>query len=494
MASVVRVRGKRGNKRKTEVPGKRASKAAKHDHAAPSDASSLQPGLSRLEQLPTELLERICIWSGNINLVRCSPLLFSRLTSEHVKRGLMDLVFASKDDPELQGNGKILHASQQALLRTRWLTYSFLMQHKEQCLVDFAEEKLAAAVGPAVVEHAAEEMRKTLGKALAMTEKVPFEHYGKVKRDRAYSSLRVQQDLFYLNATETVDKIMFRPPWNPFRYGGPSNPFASIPFAASLSHESYSSRLRVIVNDVEHIAPPGRAYGARGPPVSWTNHIGDYPIVEKILYMPSRLLHGPWTSEQFNLLAYLTMEGIGVREVDRPLLRQGLSDALRELCIPAIVCLAGHPGLQASVEGLMDWRTPREDRVRINDPKPRGWYAPEASSVTWMWLEGLNRVDRQRCFVDVGLDHFELLFERARDLGKDAFTTLFHIMATAAVWAYSCTREELVHRALEAKSGERMAPWGTGLFGKDAVAVIDQVWDKAEHFRFHMKKERKVRA
>ena len=484
MDSVIRVRGKRGNKRTITDQGKKTRKATKRHHSAPYDGPAVQPGLSKLEQLPTELLERICIHSGNINLVRSSPLLFSCLASEHVKFGLMERVFASKDDHQIHGNGKILHASQQALLRTRWLDYPFLMQCKERFLHEFAERQFARAVGPDKAKDGVEQMRRTLAPAFAETAKVPFTECRKTNRQTVYDRLSRKSDLIYAVSTEKADSLP-KLPWfyhprleDSFSFSRP--PPYSIPFAAQLSNGSH---IRVAVKNPEfHQLPPDCSGVQSLLQMPWSNHHCEFPLLEKVLFMPSGLLHGPWTKDKFNLLAFLTIESVGVREVDKPLLKQGLSDAIREICIPAIVCLTYHPGNNGDFKDKMQlWKSatvPAKSRGKTS--------SQEGSSTEWIWIDGLKRVDKQRYFVDVGLDHFELLFDRAADFGKDFFL-LFQIMTTAALWAYSCTREELIDRALEAKSGKKVASWAAGFFGKDAIELIDEVWNKAEHFRYRVK-------
>ena len=88
---------------------------------------------SRLESLPTELLEIIFFQCLNLNLPQASPALYHKLTSQHVKSQLLIEICSSKTStrsvslleaifPRLEDQAEL----QTAVLQTKWMTLDFI--------------------------------------------------------------------------------------------------------------------------------------------------------------------------------------------------------------------------------------------------------------------------------------------------------------------------------------------------------------------------------
>ena len=109
------------------------------------DAADTQPDrtLSALERLPVEILEPIFLQGLNLSLPRASPVLGSKLASEHVKSNLFLAVFPSEHDLlvnetsllQILGSIDAIASLQSQLLVLRWMTPEFLDSVLEECMV-----------------------------------------------------------------------------------------------------------------------------------------------------------------------------------------------------------------------------------------------------------------------------------------------------------------------------------------------------------------------
>ncbi|KAL8725317.1 MAG: hypothetical protein Q9181_006456 [Wetmoreana brouardii] len=124
----VRVRGKRGQRaRQHALREQRAlqEQGAQHSTdrqaAAVSQDSAVKPMSSKLEGLPTEILESIFLYSQNFALPSASLTLCRALASPHLKHLTLSSILAASDDEPTD-----LGRKQSELLRCRWMDLAML--------------------------------------------------------------------------------------------------------------------------------------------------------------------------------------------------------------------------------------------------------------------------------------------------------------------------------------------------------------------------------
>ncbi|KAL8707291.1 MAG: hypothetical protein Q9225_007783 [Loekoesia sp. 1 TL-2023] len=120
----IRIRGKKGQKARLK-----ALQVEKPQRAASEEPETiLEPILSTLECLPTEILERIFLFSQNVALPQASLTLGSILSSAHVKHHLLRAAFTDvclQPCPSYEERLRIGKA-QSAILRCRWVDLASL--------------------------------------------------------------------------------------------------------------------------------------------------------------------------------------------------------------------------------------------------------------------------------------------------------------------------------------------------------------------------------
>lgn len=99
---------------------------------------------SRIEQLPTEILEEIFLCALNISLPRCSPILGAKLASEHMYRsfGLAIFGFFKDQHNNLYTTDRRLYAfvddhitkARNDALRCKWMTAAFFRSLRDERL------------------------------------------------------------------------------------------------------------------------------------------------------------------------------------------------------------------------------------------------------------------------------------------------------------------------------------------------------------------------
>ncbi|KAL8918170.1 MAG: hypothetical protein Q9208_007522 [Pyrenodesmia sp. 3 TL-2023] len=143
----IRVRGKRGQKARIRgLHEERARRAADEGVVMDSSASATPPGfsLSKLECLPTELLEHIFLYSQEVNLPRASLALGQALSSTHIKHKLLRSLLTDPycsphyDREEELRVGKL----QSRLLTCRWLDLANYRRAFAATLVSVLEDVL----------------------------------------------------------------------------------------------------------------------------------------------------------------------------------------------------------------------------------------------------------------------------------------------------------------------------------------------------------------
>lgn len=144
----IRVRGKRGSQKNSALPALQSSKRRppRRDTIVDISCTAIMsnqagkswstPVPSRLERLPTEILQIVFLECLNISLPRASPSLASKLSSFFIKSQLFFIAFSSRDC-KLQYGGQLMRIFESSaaiaklqsdILQLRWMTLDFLYQ------------------------------------------------------------------------------------------------------------------------------------------------------------------------------------------------------------------------------------------------------------------------------------------------------------------------------------------------------------------------------
>ena len=160
--------------------------------------------------------------------------------------------------------------------------------------------------------------------------------------------------------------------------------------------------------------------------------------------MPLRLLHAPFTQAQGDLVVELAL---GNRDLncsarvvvgDRPQLSASLGDAIRALCLPAVVLLAAHPAIMRGV---------RPRRLRFALSQAPAAVGPSASFVRLRCWQNTSPKGGPRVTVGAGPQHFGLLFPRAHTIHPAVFASFVKVLASGALALRTCTENHAMGMA-----------------------------------------------
>ena len=238
-------------------------------------ASNKYHVLSPFERLPTELIQEIFLISPNLNLPFASPHLASVLSSVQFKHLLLLRVFSSEataqDDVELKS----------ALLRRKWLTYSFFRNCREAFLTRAAVKYVRKAAGAS--------SRASIDMTIIELKNVLEDHF------------RKREGKMFISTTTTL--ITFLYAW-----------------------ESFMKNKNLLHN-------PSYFKGLL-PFLSFPN--------ASACQIPEKLLHGPWTQEKGDFLTLLLDQGGSIDWVNSTsgeIATRGLEDAIGKGVLPAVLAL-----------------------------------------------------------------------------------------------------------------------------------------------------------
>ncbi|KAI4116459.1 MAG: hypothetical protein LQ338_007711 [Usnochroma carphineum] len=275
----IRIRGKKGQKaRLRALQEQRAQRAANEESEIASTASAalLGPSLSRLESLPTELLESIFLYSQDVSLPRASLALGKALSSRHVKHKLLRSLLTDVDveeAPIFSEGASGIAKLQSKLLKCRWL--------------DLASFKRAlAATFTSVVED-------LVGKPRAGFQIFPLP----IEPD-------TDDPLLMMSSVSQLVKYVLGLPLNhepiPWSIDGPETTLT-----VTVTHTN------VYILEPDLFLP----FAVRGG-----------------CEMPTRLLHGPWTAEKMEFLEIM-MTGGAVLDPESSNNQEVADQSLREAII-----------------------------------------------------------------------------------------------------------------------------------------------------------------
>ena len=422
--------------------------------------------LSRLEQLPDALLERICIHSGNVNLARSSPHLLQTLNTDNVKEGLMKRVFSSwqikehEEGEDIDWDDAIDHDwlphAQESLLRTRWCSPERLTRTLQHHLMVTAFHVLKNWMW-----RAPEDQRDALTQHMWYYFQQMF-----TVRERT------------LERGNNIVPTREEEGWATWRYGMPGE-IEQDPIRFQVTFDGLGRPA-----DMEIIARIFPSRRTRREPKRWRVYRLSAPNFVRPQEIPTRLLRGPWTQIKGNLLRMLQTSWEPGPRADPAALQAGLEDALRESCVPAILALTRMDGRNLGEIGrCLESLPPRRRRdrpfvgnVHASDP----WAGFDD---LWAGAEQLWHLRPASLWAyPIRLEHFEVLFERAPDFGPVAFGNLAVILMKEAVAARTCSLGELVDRARMAEfRGPAHTPWAAGFWGATPQQFVMDAWNYMEN-------------
>ena len=282
----------------------------KHTKPKPPQAMATfkMSSLSRLELLPTELLQEVFILCCNLNLPRTSPHLSVALSSNHTKTRLVIRAFASQSS--IPPDRKL----QSALLRQQWLTHPFFKNCQKLYLTQIAirEFQKFASNAPQDVQAAViKDIQEVFDSYLRVGSRFLWILY---KRH------------FGLSNADCVDDKNGEVSWT--RADGTV-------FQAYLRGEGNKLTIVNFLPDADETQEDEE---------SW-----EYTLPGSLdgCDIPEKLLHGPWTQEKGDYLKMLLDARAGIDWVNSTsgeIASMGLQDAIREQNLLAVKALVG-PGL-----------------------------------------------------------------------------------------------------------------------------------------------------
>ena len=423
---------------------------------APGQARDTQ--LSRLEQLPNEILSEIFVLSANKNLMLSSPLLAQVLNTEVVKMDFAYHILSPKKSRcSVHEDFTLVKRAQQDLLDVPWLTYKrfmrirarYFLQHAAQALQETlrqeAPEKRAAVMG---------RVRHKLAAFFAYEETAPLPA-GLITRGRVLGENPEGEHWWECHHGNVRQGLHFRVCIE--RHCGPRGRMHMLLTTdkSQLRPFEYSRRLingrRLFRRDVSF---PGYTNG---------------------LQIPARLLQGPWTQHKGSMLVALRNSGAWLPG-NAKLLHRALADAIRASCVPAILFLTTDvrplkPWLKACCSELRNVT----ETIGPNGLQPwvRYNYYP---------LQTLGDRRPRVCLL-----HFVRLLERTASLGTYPLYGLLQVLAWTARRQGEGLEEELVEftrstNEVKSRCGE-FAPqdqWLRVILANDPVEVIENTFATVE--------------
>ena len=421
----------------------------KHTKAKPSRAmtTSKRSNLSRLELLPTKLLQEVFILCCNLNLPSVSPHLSVALSSSHTKTRLVIQAFASQSsilpDKKLQS----------ALLRQHWLTYPFFKNCQKLYLTQIAIRAFQKFAG-----NTPEEVQAALIKDIRKA----FDRYLHVGH-RFLGILN--QRRFDLSYEDCFDDGDGQVSWK--RADGTV-------FQTYLWGEG--SELTIVT-----FLP--NADDTQRREQSW-----EYTIPGGLdgCNIPEKLLHGPWTQEKGDYLKMLLDARAGIDWVNSTsgeIASKGLEDAIKEQNLLAVTALVG-PGLYESYsDGDLHLDGSDVLPFEMNKDRKISETKPKDPQSFWEYRKGFPWTNTGRKIKPVGVipttEHLRLAV-MGTDHPNRVSEEIVHRLIRADEININPNDLELVAWAIADTAEQNKLGWGPRQFmsGEWVLQCMDEVRDR----------------
>ena len=276
----------------------------------PSRTGPRTSTLSHLEQLPVEILQTILLYSLNLGLPQASPYLGRALASDHVRT---ELVLRTFDLVTEESDSKERGSLQSALLRQKWMTWSFLRKCHQPRLGRCAAVKLRELVlkyMPQIQESKVAEMELACANSSYFDDELQRWSLGpgtSVFHGRATRDDGEESDHFWMIENGLYFTASFMP-WSAF--------FITVRKFSGAGHEH--------------------------PWVTTVQESCNLELYSSSLTIPEKLLHGPWTQEKGNFLMDLFRVSAKIDWINSTsgeVASKGLEDAIREDNVHAVRAL-----------------------------------------------------------------------------------------------------------------------------------------------------------
>lgn len=290
----------------------------------------VKPELSRLESLPTELLEQIFLQSLNVSLPLASSHLSTVLSSTHLKMSVLFKIFSSDSNiSNLEHYGELSHILtagsadgtyraigklQSRILACRWMTWNFLQLYLENFIVRTLLREFRARNLPWP-----EGLRASDPKLMRWHGGAPVRE--SVVRDFVHGCLGTETEIETPSDSHsesdinnyTIGSTINHHFWSPER-GGPMLHISICPLTGELTLWR------------------GRQGATSPDAVEWIKHHWTWALRKFNTKIPIKLLHRPWTEEQLSFLFILNVSGAKFNldnKMYRDIAKKGLTEAIR---------------------------------------------------------------------------------------------------------------------------------------------------------------------
>ena len=388
-------------------------KQARTDHNG--TASETPSATSLLEQLPTEILEMIFLYSLNLSLPRSSLLLGGRLASNHMKTNLFLLVFPSRGDQlehieyllRVLSTEDAIGKLQSDILSLKWVTPAFVRGMTETFMVRTIVRELRFQ-GLGWGEH--DDSLK-----MGVVEEGRFENessYFNPLEGVLDASKEATIDIVSLWYKHTVARRRSRQ--------GPLFNFLECIWEVKGTNVLVELDIRLLEGQMMLKVFSEDLGVGKG--------ILESAIGSRLIHcisnskIPVKLLHGPWTAEKCDDLERICSGGGRIDQtgstMDEEIAEAGLRDAIREGNQRAIVTLVGSVG---SLE------PPRNDTDEICEGCYPAWTSAEQRPN--------NHCQLNASFVGIAVvtDHIKLAL--SRDCSYSILYSLLHAVKVDIDWA-----------------------------------------------------------
>ena len=309
MPTLVRVRGKKGQ---SKLIKESKRKRVMEEATAVEQGIVLPPKpKSFLNNLPTEIIEEIFVYSLNFSLPIVSRGLYVQLNSMHTKRLFVQCFFTTDYDRDIWPDWELARV-QTELLRLRWLTYSFLRSYQKEYLLKRAKELLRWFVEDDVFRDPA-----------ASIEGLPE---ATAEMETCFSRCFDLGHKFLEGGCGWWRYLSF--PWD-----GPSDEYE---FQYIYEHNGGKAFFYLRSDKGDYCNLWADDESAKG---EYSQGSDQMPNLAKGCLIPQKLLHGPWTQARGDFIMLLLAAGARFDRTDLSAYEAGsagLHDALHEGCYLAV--------------------------------------------------------------------------------------------------------------------------------------------------------------
>ena len=461
--------------------------------------------LARLEQLPTELLETICIESANPNMLRASQHLAACLDSDPVTTGL---VFSLLSRWYCYGQGRLIPSDLDTHVKPIFvsdfnkinkLSEGYVLNDETTRLYWNEEKKWRAQAE----RHLLQTARCTPQLLVQCKERLFLDlasmliKNALITQDLATQQVAVESMIEELTRPEEESNVGTQYPSRTWQYEIPLEVPTTLIVEWHRSCRFPHEFMQVtLFKDSE-----ATEFSPWETPLPVERHIFIGPSYYGVRGTPPQLLRGPWNQAKADFLALTITDRVPSR-VSRercPLLLKGLEDALRDCCIPAVLALLNVPGRNTNEITKVAIALNRVQEV-TDSLQRAGFFQGDGAGKAWnVYASPPSNLRRTWQALATNMSHFELLFDstanpKVMQLGLAAFKALLVLFCKEALLAGTVTRLDVVQRLqIAQRDGASAMRWGPWRFLRNGIGFVKKTWDIEEKKHHREVAERRVK-